>query len=79
MDIKEMISSVADKLTSDKKLLKSFKSDSTSTVKKILSSLKITDLKDDILEKIVAGVKAKLNISNTAGILSSVTGLFKKK
>lgn len=79
MDIKEIISSVADKLSSDKKLLKSFKSDSTSTVKKILSSLKITDLKDDIIEKIVAGVKAKLNITNSASVLSSITGLFKKK
>ena len=79
MDIKEIISSVTDKLSSDKKLLKSFKSDSTSTVKKILQSLNITNLKDDVIQKIVAGVKAKLNLSNSSGILSGITNLFKKK
>lgn len=78
MDIKEMIESVFNKLQGSSSLLKKFKSKPLETVQKILN----IDLSKDILEKIVAGVKAKLAgdqaVETAQGIGSTVSELGKK-
>lgn len=75
MDIKEQINSIVTKLSTDETLLKKFKKNPTSVVKTLLGKI---DLTDDIIEKIVAGVKAKLGISDASGLISKISGLFKK-
>ena len=70
MDIKEKIEELVEKIASDKALQAQFKSDPVSAVEKLLG----VDLPNDVIEKIVDGVKAKL----TADKLSEGLGALKK-
>ena len=56
MDIKEKIEELVEKISSDKALQAQFKRDPISAVEKLLG----VDLPNDVIEKIVDGVKAKL-------------------
>ena len=70
MEIKEQIEKMAKQGLSDEKLMDLFKKDPIKAVEKILG----VDLPDDIVEKIVAGVKAKI----TADTAKDVMGALKK-
>jgi hypothetical protein len=70
MDIKELIEKAVDKIKSDDALQAQFKKDPIKAVEKLLG----IDLPDDIMEKVVAGVKAKISIDD----LSDAVGLLKK-
>ena len=72
VDIKAKIEEIVAKVTSDKTLLEKFKKDPAATVKSLLK----VDLSEDVLEKIVAGVKAKIGTDKLSGLLG---GLFGKK
>lgn len=72
VDIKAKIEEIVSKVTSDKTLLENFKKDPTATVKGLLK----LDLSEDVLQKIVAGVKAKIGTDKLSGLLG---GLFGKK
>lgn len=58
MDIKEKINEIVAKLKGDKNLLESFKTDPVKTVEKLLG----IDLPDDKINKIVEGIKAKIDL-----------------
>ena len=58
MDIKEKIEELVGAISKDKALLEQFKKDPVKAVEKLLG----VDLPDDIIEKVVAGVKAKLTL-----------------
>ena len=70
MDIKELIEKAVAKIKSDDALQAQFKKDPIKAVEKLLG----IDLPDDIMEKVVAGVKAKISIDD----LSDAVGLLKK-
>lgn len=70
MDIKEKISEVVEKVTSDKKLKEKFEKDPVKVIEELLG----VDLPDDVVEKIIDGVKAKITVDS----LSDVAGALKK-
>ncbi len=74
MDIKAKIEKIVKKLQSDKTLLASFQSEPIKTVEKLLD----IDLPDEMIEKVVEGVKAKIKVDDVKGILDGVKGLFGK-
>ena len=68
MDIKEQIESIVEKLQKDKALPVQFKKDPVKAVEKLLG----VDLPDDMVEKVVAGVKAKLSLDDVSGIVGNL-------
>ena len=68
MDIKEQIESIVEKLQKDKALQAQFKKDPVKAVEKLLG----VDLPDDMVEKVVAGVKAKLSLDDESGIVGNL-------
>ncbi len=70
MDIEKVVSSI----TGDGKLVEEFKKSPVETVKK-----KVGDsVPKDVIDKIVAAVKAKLEGGKLAGIADKIGGLFNK-
>ncbi|MBE5873969.1 MAG: hypothetical protein E7287_06115 [Lachnospiraceae bacterium] len=72
MDIKEKIEEVVEKVKSDEKLLDKFKKDPIKTVEGIIG----IDLPDDVMDKVVDGVKAKVSVDKLSGALGSLKKLF---
>lgn len=72
MDIKEKIEEIVEKVKGDDKLLAKFKDDPVKTVEKLLG----VDLPDDIIEKVVDGVKAKISVDKLSGAMDSLKKLF---
>ena len=72
MDIKEKISEVVEKITSDKALMAKFKDDPIKAVESILG----IDLPDDLMEKIVDGVKGKITLDKAKDALEGLKKLF---
>ena len=70
MDIKAKITEIVEKIKEDKNLQAQFKKDPIKAVESLLG----VDLPDDIVDKMVDGVKAKL----TADKLSDGLGALKK-
>ena len=70
MDIKEQIEKIVDKIKDDDALKAQFKKDPIKAVEKLLG----VDLPDDLMEKVVAGGKAKLSLDD----LSDAAGFLKK-
>ena len=70
MDIKEQITKAVEKITKDKALQEQFKDEPVKALEKVLG----VDLPDDIMEQVIAGVKAKL----TADKLSDAAVALKK-
>ena len=70
MDIKEKISEIVEKITSDKALQKQFEKEPVKAIEKLIGM----DLPDDVVEKIIDGVKAKLTVDK----LSDAADLLKK-
>ncbi len=79
MDIKAKIEELVEKIKSDKNLLAKFKSDPIAAVEGLIG----IDLPNDQIEKIVDGIKAKLQIDDIGdaleGLGSKLGGLFGKK
>jgi len=72
MDIKEQIEKMAKKVLNDKDLMSLFKKDPINAVEKILG----IDLPDEIVEKIVDGVNAKIKIDDAKDVLGKLKKLF---
>lgn len=73
MDVKEQITQLVEKLTKNEALLAQFKRDPVKTVESALG----VDLPDGAVDKIVAGVKAKLTADQVSGAANALKGLFK--
>ncbi|MBQ7301279.1 MAG: hypothetical protein IJW77_15750 [Clostridia bacterium] len=73
-DVKELVEKAVSTIKGDDNLLESFKSNPIKVVEKILN----VDLPDEILEKIVEAVKAKINIDDAKDVVGKITGLFNK-
>ena len=74
MDIKAKIEQVVKKLTSDDKLLEKFQKTPISVIEELVG----IDLPDDIVEQLIDGVKAKINLEKVGDALDMLGGLFKK-
>jgi len=72
MDIKAKIEEIVNKVKSDKTLMSRFQKEPIPVVEELLG----IDLPDDQVEKIVEGVKAKINLDKLGGALG---GLFGRK
>ena len=72
MDIKAKIDEVVNKVKNDGAFADKFKSEPIKAVEEVLG----VDLPDDTVQKIVDGVKAKINIG---GVADKIGGLFGKK
>ena len=75
MDIMKKVEQVANKLMSDKKLMEKFKAKPVSVIEELLG----VDLPDEAVEKIIDGVKAKIDLDKIGDALGALGGLFGKK
>lgn len=72
MDIKEKITEAVEKITKDEALRAQFQKDPVKAVEKVLG----VDLPDDLVEKVVAGVKGKMTADNLSGAVDQLKKLF---
>ena len=72
MDIKAQIESIAEKIQKDKSLQAEFKKDPVKAVEKMLG----VDLPDEVIEKVVTGVKAKVSLDDLSGAMGALKKLF---
>lgn len=75
IDIKALIEEMVEKIASDEALKKKFMAQPIAVVEKLLG----VDLPDDKIEKLVAGIKAKLAVDDLGDALGALGGLFGKK
>ncbi len=75
MDIKEKIEELVKKLTADKNLLEKFEKNPVKVVEDLIG----VDLPDDMINKIIDGVKAKISLDKVGDALNMLGGLFGKK
>lgn len=73
--IKEKIEEITEKIKNSDNLMAKFKAEPVKTLEDLLG----IDLPDEIIEKIVEGVKAKLTLEKASDLLGGLGGLFKKK
>ena len=71
-EIKALIKKLADKVQSDDEIKELFRKDPIKAVEKILG----VDLPDDVVKKIIDGVKASITIEDTKDLLGSLKKLF---
>lgn len=72
MDIKAKIEEIVSKIKSDENFAQEFKNDPVKAAEKVLG----VDLPDDVINKIIDGVKAKINVDD---IKNKLGGLFGAK
>ena len=72
MEILEQVNKVIDTLKDSDELKNSFRKDPVKTVEKLLG----VDLPDDVMEKVVEGVKGKLAGDNVMDAVSKLKKLF---
>ena len=72
MDIKEQIEKLAESVLKDEKIKDIFTKDPIKAVEKVLG----VDLPDEIVEKIIAGVKAKITVDQISDAASFLKKLF---
>jgi hypothetical protein len=73
MDIKAKIEEIVAKVKSDKTIAERFKKEPI----KVVEELAGVDLPDDMIEKIVDGVKAKISVDDVKSKLGGLGKLFK--
>ncbi len=71
-DIKEQIEEVVEKIKADPKLLTDFKDEPVKTVEKLIG----VDLPDDLIDKVVDAVKAKIDLDKLGDLGNMLKKLF---
>ena len=74
MDVKEQITKMVEKITKDKGLREQCQREPVKALESVLG----VDLPDEIVEKVIQGVKAKLTADTVSDAVDSLTGLFNK-
>ena len=72
MDIKEKIEEIVEKIKKNPDIKKDFEKDPVKAIEKLLG----IDLPDDIVEKIIDGVKAKITVDSVADIAGKLKKFF---
>ena len=75
IDIKEKIEDLVEKIQKNPAMLKKFKTDPVKVVEELVG----IDLPDEMIEKVVDGVKAKITMDKVGDALDALGGLFGKK
>jgi len=73
-NIKELVDKLVDKIKGSKDIKELFEKEPIKAVEKVLG----VDLPDDIVEKVIDAVKAKISIEDVSDKVSDVVGMFKK-
>ena len=71
-DIKEQITQVVEKVTKDEKLMEQFRKEPAKAVESVIG----VDLPDDVINKVVEGVKAKISVDKLGNIAGTIKNLF---
>ncbi len=74
MNLKEQITKMVESISKDKNLQEQFKKEPVKALESVLG----VDLPDDVIEQVIAGVKAKLTADNVSDAVDTIKGLFKK-
>jgi len=74
-DIKAKINEIVEKIQKNPALLKKFQSEPVKVVEELVG----IDLPDEMIEKVVEGVKAKITMDKVGDALGTIGGLFGKK
>ena len=72
MDIMEKVNDIVETITKSKSLMDAFKKDPAAAIKKVLNNI---DLDDEIMEKLVAAVKGKINLDKAGDLLGGLKKL----
>lgn len=72
MDIKEKISEIVEEIQKNPSIKEDFEKEPVKVIEKVLK----VDLPDDIVEKIIDGVKAKLTVDNVSKVAGALKDLF---
>ena len=75
MDIKKKIEELVEKIQKNPALLKKFNTEPVKVVEELVG----IDLPDEMIEKVVDGVKAKITMDKVGDALGALSGLFGKK
>ena len=75
MDIKKKIEELVEKIQKNPALLKKFNTEPVKVVEELVG----IDLPDELIEKVVDGVKAKITMDKVGDALGALSGLFGKK
>ncbi len=70
-ELKEKIEQVVKKLLSDKNLMEKFEKNPAKVIEEVLG----VDLPDDLVNNVIEGVKAKLNLEKVGDALETLSGL----
>ena len=70
-----MIETLVDKIQDSKSLKEQFEKEPVKVIEKILG----VDLPDEIVEKVIDGVKAKITLDKVTDVAGALKGLFGKK
>ncbi len=73
-NIKELIEKVVDAIKDNDNIKEQFEKEPVKVIEKFLG----VDLPDDIVEKVIDGVKAKITLDQVSDVASALKGLFKK-
>lgn len=72
MDIKEQVTKAVEKITKDPNMQEQFKKDPAKTVEQVLG----VDLPDDVINKVIDGVKTKISVDKVSDLAGSIKKLF---
>ena len=72
MDIKEKVEAIIAEIKNNPKIKEQFEKETVKVIEKFIG----VDLPDDMVEKIIDGVKAKLTIDNVSKIAGALKDLF---
>lgn len=72
MDLKEKIEAILEEIKKNPDIKKDFEKDPVKAIEKLIG----IDLPDDVIEKIIDGVKAKLTMDNVSKIAGALKDLF---
>ncbi len=73
MDIKEQVSKIVEEVSHNPNLKEQFEKEPVKVVEKMIG----IDLPDDVVMKIVDGVKAKITMDNVSKAADTLKGIFK--
>ena len=74
MDIREKIDVIVEKVQKNPAMLKKFNTEPVKVVEELVG----IDLPDELIEKVVDGVKAKITMDKVGDALGALSGLFGK-
>lgn len=73
MDMKEQINKIVEEVSNNPNIKGQFEKEPVKVIEKLIG----VDLPDDIVMKIIEGVKAKLTVDDVSKVAGAIKGIFK--